>query len=322
MLARWTDGTDLIEARGELAEALIGIIPAGERTPVLDLLARSFVDTYATAVACRRHDDVLVWAQRMHNAHGDSPLLGRLLDGACGTLDAFMARERFSDVHRRPLRSLEASLRAVARGPRAVAAPAKRADGLEAAIGRTLHRLEAADPLTAQHSRDVAAWCERLAEALHLSESETRFASRCGLLHDIGKITTPSEILNAPRSLSRGEWSIVRDHPAAGEILAAADPHLAQFRAAIRGHHERLDGLGYPDGLKGDQIALTTRLVTVADCYSAMTGPRPYRTPLGHDEAMDQLARGAGTQFDSEVVRAAQATFGQLRPAEEAGRAS
>lgn len=304
----------LSEARCELADALIEGLPADERSLIVDLLARSFVDTYAAALAQRRPADVLTWVDRMCDAHVDTPSVARLFDTACDSLDDFMSANRFSETQRRPLRSLKGSLHEVVRKPRKVMRLAKPHSDVEAAIGRAIARLDRADPLTGEHSRDVSAWSARLADELTLSEAETTHVARCGLLHDIGKVSTPSGILNAARSLNDDEWAIMRAHTVAGEILATADPQLIEFRAPIRSHHERLDGRGYPDELSSDAIPLTTRIVSVADCFSAMTRHRPYRPPLSHADALNQLLGGAGTQFDAEIVAAMQAVLAECAP--------
>jgi HD-GYP domain-containing protein (c-di-GMP phosphodiesterase class II) len=304
----------LSEARSELAEALIAGLPVEERTVIVDLLARSFVDTYAAALAQRSPADVLTWVDRMCDAHADTPSVARLFDTACDALDDFMGANRFSETQRRPLRSLKGSLRDVVHRPRKAMRLAKPHSAVEAAIGKALARLDRADPLTGAHSRDVSAWSARLADELTLSEAETTHVARCGLLHDIGKVSTPSGILNAARTLNDGEWAIMRAHTVAGEILATADPHLSAFRTPIRSHHERLDGRGYPDELIGDSIPLTTRIVSVADCFSAMTGHRPYRPPLSHAGALEQLRRGAGTQFDAQIVAAMRAVVVEHTP--------
>jgi putative nucleotidyltransferase with HDIG domain len=178
------------------------------------------------------------------------------------------------------------------------------ADDIDAALETLLESLEVAAPLMAEHSRAVAAWCERLARTLGLSEDEITFAARCGLIHDIGKLRTPPEILDAPRALDPNEWSIMREHAAEGARIVASFPLLESLVPTVRGHHERLDGRGYPDGLTASGISVTTRIVTVADCFNAMIGRRPYRLPLSPAAALDELERHRGTQFDPDIVTA------------------
>ncbi|HYZ17249.1 MAG TPA: HD domain-containing phosphohydrolase, partial [Candidatus Acidoferrum sp.] len=130
------------------------------------------------------------------------------------------------------------------------------------------------------------------------------FAARCGLLHDIGKARVPLEILTAPRRLDDREWPVMRAHASAGEAMIRHDPRLRVFAPAVRSHHERLDGRGYPDGLRASAIPQIARVVAVADCFNAMIGRRPYRVPMAPSRAMDELDAHRSTQFDPDVVDA------------------
>jgi putative two-component system response regulator len=124
------------------------------------------------------------------------------------------------------------------------------------------------------------------------------------MIHDIGKVTTPVEILHAPRKLTDEEWVVMRSHTTAGERIVMEDSGLAQFAPIVRSHHERLDGKGYPDKLRAEDLDLHTRIVTVADCFNAMIGRRPYRPPMSPTRALEQLDANIGTQFDKDVVAA------------------
>jgi putative nucleotidyltransferase with HDIG domain len=177
-------------------------------------------------------------------------------------------------------------------------------DDIDASIASLFVHLDLAAPLMAEHSRAVSAWCSRIARVLGLPESQITFLSRCGLIHDIGKVRTPSEILAAPRALSSDEWTIMKEHAAEGGRIIAAMPQLRELVPIVRGHHERLDGKGYPDGLRSADIPLAARIVSVADSFNAMIGRRPYRLPLAPTDALEELQRNCGTQFDPEVVEA------------------
>jgi putative nucleotidyltransferase with HDIG domain len=177
-------------------------------------------------------------------------------------------------------------------------------DDIDESIDKLFEHLDAAAPLMAEHSRAVSAWCSRIARALDLDEAHIEFVTRCGLIHDVGKMRTPPEILNAPRGLSDNEWAIMRDHAAVGGRIVAARDRLAPFVPIVRSHHERLDGKGYPDGLRTTAIPLAARIVSVADSFNAMIGRRAYRLPLPPTEALDELDRNRGTQFDPEIVAA------------------
>lgn len=177
-------------------------------------------------------------------------------------------------------------------------------DAVDAKIEDLLYSLASADTLTAEHSRSVAMWCSRIAKRLSLTREETTFATRGGLLHDIGKIKTPASILMAPRALTDDEWTIMKMHSAEGAQLVEAVPELRRFVAPIRSHHERYDGRGYPDGLSDIGIPLHARIVAVADAFNAMIARRPYRAPLSPAAAIEELKRHSGTQFDRVIVEA------------------
>jgi len=121
-------------------------------------------------------------------------------------------------------------------------------------------------------------------------------------LHDIGKVGLPESILNKPGRLTAEEFTLVRKHPVIGERVLAPIIGSRTVLAAIRGHHERYDGLGYPDNLRGGNIPLLARIVSVADSFDAMTSTRAYREARSRDEAVDILLKGAGTQFDPDLV--------------------
>ncbi len=178
------------------------------------------------------------------------------------------------------------------------------AENVDASIEALIERLDEAAPLMAEHSRAVSAWCARLGRVLGLTQDEITYVSRSGLIHDIGKMRTPTAILDAPRRLSPDEWAIMRDHAAEGGRILGRVPVLAPLVPVVRAHHERLDGGGYPDGLRSGAIPLASRIVAVADSFNAMIGRRPYRLPLSPMEALDELDRNRGTQFDPEVVEA------------------
>ena len=128
--------------------------------------------------------------------------------------------------------------------------------------------------------------------------------SDVALLHDIGKIGIPNEVLHEPGKLNEEQWEIMKQHPVIGERIVARIPGLESVAQAIRHEHERWDGGGYPDGLKGDQIPLASRIVLVCDAFHAMTSDRPYRMAIPVEEARAELVRNAGTQFDPVIVHA------------------
>ena len=178
-----------------------------------------------------------------------------------------------------------------------------------------VERLDTEDPATAAHGRAVAQWCARMAVRLKLGRAEQSFVAQCGLIHDVGKLCVPEALLRAPRSLGKAELDVVYAHVHDGARALAAHPELALYRDAVRHHHERFDGRGYPDGLRGRAIPFAARVVAVADAYDAMTGQRAYRFPMTPDRALLELERNRGTQFDPEIVDVMSAVVGDaLRP--------
>lgn len=178
-----------------------------------------------------------------------------------------------------------------------------------------LERLEAEDPATAAHGRAIAVLASRIGAELRLGPLVGEFLGRCGLVHDVGKLYVPRALVHANRALSPAERAALAAHVIEGERALAADPELDVYREAVRSHHERYDGRGYPDRLRGQRIPLHARILAVADAYDAMTGRRSYRFPLAPDRALVELERGRGSQFDPEVVDALAAVVGAgLRP--------
>jgi HD-GYP domain-containing protein (c-di-GMP phosphodiesterase class II) len=166
--------------------------------------------------------------------------------------------------------------------------------------------LSSDDEYTGVHSEGVVTIALVIADELRLDEDERRLVEFGAMLHDIGKITTPKEILHKPGSLSDDDWVIMRDHTLAGQrLLDRVGGMLRDVGLVVRSSHERYDGGGYPDGLTGELIPLASRVVAVADAYSAMTTRRPYRDALPRAVAIAELQSNAGTQFDPAVAAAA-----------------
>ncbi len=152
------------------------------------------------------------------------------------------------------------------------------------------------------HTERVAEYCEALARALEYEESQVEMVKTAAVLHDIGKIMVPLELLNKEEPLSKEEFDIIKRHPQTGyEILKSVEEYagLAEY---VLYHHERFDGKGYPEGLQGEAIPLVARIICVADAYEAMTASRPYQKARSREEAMAELERCAGTQFDPHLV--------------------
>ncbi|MGN6380506.1 MAG: HD-GYP domain-containing protein [Gaiellales bacterium] len=165
--------------------------------------------------------------------------------------------------------------------------------------------VEADDSYTGQHSQDVVSLVLAVADRLQMSEADRRYAELTALLHDVGKVRIPKEIINKPGDLTAAERKIVNTHTIEGErMLNRVGGLLGDVGRLVRSCHERWDGGGYPDGLAGAEIPLVARVVCACDAYSAMTTRRSYGPTLSHEQAVAELRRCAGTQFDPRVVDA------------------
>jgi HD-GYP domain-containing protein (c-di-GMP phosphodiesterase class II) len=165
--------------------------------------------------------------------------------------------------------------------------------------------VEADDTYTGAHSREVVRLTLEVAEEMGLSQRERRDAEFAALLHDVGKVRVPKEIINKTGPLTEDEWAIVEQHTIEGErLLHRVGGLLGEIGRLVRSCHERWDGEGYPDGLAGEQIPLVARIVACCDAFNAMTSDRSYRRALPLDAALAELRRASGSQFDPLVVDA------------------
>ncbi len=160
------------------------------------------------------------------------------------------------------------------------------------------------DRYTGEHSEEVVEMARRVAAALGLDQRETEHVAAAALLHDIGKVAMPDRILNKPGALDEAEWALMREHPVIGERILRAIPGMGAVARIVRHEHESYDGSGYPDGLRGDDIPIGSRIILACDTYSAMTTDRPYRAAQTHHYAIAELSRCAGRQFDPKVTEA------------------
>jgi putative nucleotidyltransferase with HDIG domain len=167
--------------------------------------------------------------------------------------------------------------------------------------------LDARDRYTAGHSAAVAIYARDIAERLDLSDEQRQLGHLCGLVHDIGKIGLPPGLLEKPGTLTLEERRQMQEHSAIGERILAKVEDYAEIATIVRHHHERMDGMGYPDGIGGEEIPLISRIIAVADAYNAMTSDRPYRDAMPSRMARLRLAQGVEGQFDTTIVAAFEA---------------
>jgi HD-GYP domain-containing protein (c-di-GMP phosphodiesterase class II) len=227
------------------------------------------------------------------------------LVGADGAFDAVAARRLSAIVERRALRARQTELEAVV----AAQAVARRRHDESAALD-ALRRLAMAaeyrDDNTHEHTERVGELAARLARHLGHEDRTVWLVRQVAPLHDLGKIAIPDTVLLKPGRLTREEFEVVKTHAVLGaRVLAGGESDLLRAAERVaRSHHERWDGTGYPDGLGGNDIPIEGRLVHVADVFDVLVHERPYKESWTVDAAAEEIRRGAGTQFDPEVVRA------------------
>jgi HD-GYP domain-containing protein (c-di-GMP phosphodiesterase class II) len=170
--------------------------------------------------------------------------------------------------------------------------------GVEALAGA----VDTRDQYTAEHSEEVVELSKQVGKRLGLAGNDLTQLEFAARLHDVGKIGVPDAILRKPGPLDKDEWQVIHRHPVWGAEMLARVPELAGVAAIVRFEHERWDGGGYPDGLRGEEIPLAARIVFVCDAYQAMTSDRPYRPSVGFRAAVEELRACAGSQFDPTAV--------------------
>jgi diguanylate cyclase (GGDEF)-like protein/putative nucleotidyltransferase with HDIG domain len=171
--------------------------------------------------------------------------------------------------------------------------------------------IDAKDPYTKDHSTSVSRFSEALARAINLPENEIERIKLGALLHDVGKIGIPENILKKEGPLSDDEWKIMKQHPSIGaEKVLMPNPSLRDLIPIVKYHHERIDGKGYPENLSNGDIPLAAKIVAIADTYHALISDRPYRRGMNIEKAISILEEGAGTQWDADLIR----TFISIAP--------
>ena len=186
-------------------------------------------------------------------------------------------------------------------------------ESMEQSIQTVAYTVEARDPYTAGHQRRVAELATVIAQEMGLTEDQVNAIHLAAIIHDLGKIRVPAEILSKPGKLTEIEFMLIKTHPQAGYDILKNVKFPWPIADIILQHHEKLDGTGYPQGLKGEQILIESRIMTVADVVEAMSSHRPYRAALGIEPALNEIKRGRGIGYDAAVVDACLRLFAQKR---------
>ncbi|HEY8313452.1 MAG TPA: HD domain-containing phosphohydrolase [Candidatus Baltobacteraceae bacterium] len=297
---------------GELRSAIVdrtlerSLLPE-KHTIYADLLVNTALDGILTWMAGGDSPEFLALVDRTAaNTRADQSLLNLFASTISASLDELLERKVLGEDMQSALASLQrdvdvhvSAVRAVDRSDRV-----GQLDAVDAQIEDLIRDLSAQDTLTAEHSRSVSMWCSRIAKRLSFSRTDTILVTRSGLVHDVGKIATPLSILTAPRGLDESEWAIMKQHTMEGAKIVEEFAAMRELVPAVRWHHERCDGKGYPDGLEGSSIPFAARVVNVADAFNAMIARRPYRAPLSPTIAIEELRRHSGSQFDETIVAA------------------
>ena len=177
--------------------------------------------------------------------------------------------------------------------------------------------IDAKDEYTRHHSTRVTEFTLKIAKSMKLSGRELEDLELAAILHDIGKIAVPEHILNKPGALTDEEFASIKEHPLRGQIILDPVKELNEIGKVVRSHHEKYDGTGYPDGLKGTEIPLGSRIMAIADTFDSITSDRPYRSAASHRRAVKEIIRCSGSQFDPEVVEHFLKVYQTFEPKQE-----
>ena len=273
-------------------------------------------------------DELEALVERLRTAVGATPIpIGE--NGAVHVTISIGAVRPSPDCHtpEQLLASADAALYVAKRGGRNQArigrgapmlVPVDASEGLEGVVQALAAAASIRGGVSAMHSAQVAALSTAIAVELELPAATVELARLGGWLHDCGKVTVPTDILAHRGPLDEAARARMRHHAIAGEALVSVVPGLSGAAQVVRSHHERFDGVGYQDGLAGDEIPLAARIVAAADAFVAMTESRPYEGPRGHGEAIAELQRSSGSQFDPRVVDALVAVLEHERRGDQA----
>jgi putative nucleotidyltransferase with HDIG domain len=290
----------LDEQRVEVANDVVTRLNRRYEMVVSPLIVRTLVHTLAKSVGEGSPDPIVHWSRMVRHGHA-LPVVLAMVDAACEVAEE-LAHGLNGDLGTIVvlLEIIKARSRTMPSDERA-AIDDRDSSGHEA-IQSLLAMLRARDDATCSHSQATGEWGRRIAVRVGLTPATTERIVRAGILHDIGKIRVPDAILFKSGALENDEWEIMKRHAESGAEILSQIPTLAQYAPIVAAHHERFDGRGYPYGLRGDEISLEARVVSVADSFHAMVSDRPYRGAFSYGEAIAVLSEGRGTQWDAAVV--------------------
>ncbi len=302
---RWPAATRFNERRFLVRDTILERAPEAKDSVFGRAFAECFVERVAEALSADAWTPFLSWVDATYRRHAESLPARSIFAAAPLAVAEMLERLEAAPELRDEFRcvALEiATITGSAGGSDGMASAAL--EEIDIALASIVGELRALDPVIADHSQAVSAWSGRIAEKMGLSKTQTARVTRGGLIHDIGKSKMPKEILLAARTLTDAEWESMRDHALAGERMLMQTPLLRQLCPIVRSHHERFDGLGYPDGLDSQRIPLPARITAVADAFTAMIAARSYRQAMAPEAALEELKRCKGSQFDPSVVNA------------------
>jgi putative nucleotidyltransferase with HDIG domain len=271
------------------------------------LLARLLVSSLAQAVQEWDTEAIVASVHLLRKAHPQAEI-STVLEAVCNKLLAIAANVDGVDLGQ-VMVFLEIVQGRVLSGPGEVTSEI----GEQPSVRALLLMLRGRDDATCVHSYATSVWARRLATALGLGDADVETIATAAVLHDIGKVATPDGILLKPGPLTAEEWAVMQQHATFGAEIVSEIPSLARYAPIVRVHHERPDGHGYPDGLRGDDIPLSARVVAVADAFHAMISKRPYREAMSFSAALETLRAGRGAQWDASVVDAMCVLVGRHR---------
>lgn len=294
-----------------------------QRSLALNLLAGTFVDRFVDSLSEGDPQKLIGWIRSLEESN-ETPSMRQIFAAGCATI---AAEYRTAGCEGADMLAFFANVtleieRAVSATAKSVPAPVPLAELRAEAVGSLIAVLSSHDAPTVTHGKSVGAWSGRIARFMKFIPETIEFIERCGLLHDIGKFAVPTLVLNKPGPLDEAEWLIMKKHAEMGADILKQIPSLRECAPIVRSHHERYDGAGYPDGLKGSQIPIASRIIAVADAYDAMVARRPYRQSASPAQALATLLSGSNTQWDPTVIDAFVSLFGARDQTQSAVRSA